>query len=71
MARKATAKQEAAPEPEPQEIAQVCCTCKHWKPRPNWPYIGECMPSRNGMGQPLVTTDMQLCRAFAWREDLA
>lgn len=74
MARKATKQQETQQdtiaEPE-QQIAQVCCTCRHWKPRPNWAFIGECMPSRNGLGQPLVTTDMQVCRAFEWRDDIA
>lgn len=71
MARKATAKNDPEPEaaPEPPQVAQVCVTCRHWKPRPNWPVIGECMPSRNGLGQPLVTTDYQVCSNHSYADE--
>lgn len=71
MARKPAVVRQAEAEPEHEPIAQICATCRHWRPRPNWRHVGECMPSRNGMGQPLVTTDYQLCSAFQWRDDLA
>ena len=66
MARKATAKKEPEPEAVPKQettstIARCCASCAYWKPRPNCGFIGECMPSKNGLGQPLVTTDWTSC----------
>jgi hypothetical protein len=71
MARKATKLQEPEPEqiqePHP-AVARCCVTCRHWKPRPNWPVIGECMPSRAGLGQPLVTLDWAICSNHEYAE---
>jgi hypothetical protein len=52
---------EPLPEPEPEPVFRICGNCAHWRPRPNWPAIGECMPSRAGGPQPIVTTDWQGC----------
>ena len=68
MARTAKKRENAPLPPEPEPVFRICGTCRHWRPRPNWPVSGECMPSRAGNPQALVSLDWAGCSAWASKD---
>ena len=58
----------SAAHPGTEPALAVCGNCRHWRVRPNYRPVGECLPSRAGGPSPLLTLDMASCSAWEPRE---